>query len=284
MTDQNSKYYFCKQNAQAAIEAMERGASRVELSMDLNLTHGSFEINQDALILDPGNRIDKPDLRAIAQKDNKVFVLEDNALRILEYGDHYYYKLVPTDFAPTLEISGIRMHRSKDYDPFRDAELKAREAVRPGDAVLDTCGGLGYTAIWAARIGAGAVVSVEVDEYVRKIRRENPWSRPLYEERIVLVEQDVAEYIQTVPSGACDSIIHDPPRFSRAGELYGGVFYSELYRVLKRQGRVFHYTGNPYVARRGDSFYLNAQKRLRKAGFNKVMPRPDLLGLLAVKT
>ncbi|WP_300455206.1 hypothetical protein [Desulfobacula sp.] len=47
------------------------------------------------------------------------------------------------------------MHRSKDIDPLTDARLKTQLVVRPKDTVLDTCGGLGYSAIFALKTGAG---------------------------------------------------------------------------------------------------------------------------------
>lgn len=40
--------------------------------------------------------------------------------------------------------------------------------------------------------------------------------------------------------------MHNPPRFSIAGELYGLDFYRALYRVLRRDGKLFHYTGEPW--------------------------------------
>jgi hypothetical protein len=39
--------------------------------------------------------------------------------------------------------------------------------------------------------------------------------------------------------------------FKLAGELYSGAFYRELYRILKRGGRFFHYIGDPDSKARG---------------------------------
>ena len=55
-------------------------------------------------------------------------------------------------YAPVLEISGVKMHISKGINPFESAAQMAAQAVKAGDRVLDTCGGLGYAAIAAARI------------------------------------------------------------------------------------------------------------------------------------
>ena len=42
-----------------------------------------------------------------------------------------------------------------------------------------------------------------------------------------------------------DAVLHDPPRFGIAGELYSQSFYDQLARVLRPRGRLFHYTGTP---------------------------------------
>jgi predicted methyltransferase len=62
-----------------------------------------------------------------------------------------FYKLIPTSTWPTLEISGIHMHRIKKVDPKTDTELKLKALGRIYGVVLDICTGLGYTAILAAR-------------------------------------------------------------------------------------------------------------------------------------
>ena len=71
--------------------------------------------------------------------------------------------------------------------------------------------------------------------------------------------------------------------FSLAGELYGERFYQELYRVLKKRGTLFHYTGNPHLIRRGSDFVDQAVRRLRKAGFSKVEKVAALMGVTAAR-
>lgn len=52
--------------------------------------------------------------------------------------------------------------------------------VRRGSVVLDVCTGLGYAAIAAARAGAGAVLSVELQPGVIEAARQNPLSADLF--------------------------------------------------------------------------------------------------------
>lgn len=277
------KYYFYANTAKEILSKIRGNNDSVRISVDLNKSVSTFLIINNQLILDDKNKLGIKDLQKIIKKDKKIFVLKNGAITPLEYRENGYYKLVSTDNAPTVEISGIKMHRSKDCDPFEDAKEKTEEVVKQGHRVLDTCGGLGYTAIWALRLGAKEVISVERNEFIKKLRDENPWSFELNNERIKLVFADVFEYIKKLKSEAFDSIIHDPPRFPLAGELYGDRFYSELFRTLIRHGKLFHYTGNPYVARRGNTFYINVIKRLKSVGFKTVVPKPHLLGVLAEK-
>jgi len=277
------KYYLHSEVANDILTAIVNGKSHVNVSVDLNKNICTLEINGDRVFFDMRNRLDRNELCGISSRANRVFVLENNKLRILEYRDYRYYKLVPTEHAPTVEIDGVKMHRSKDIDPFENARLTAKEVVRNGDRVLDTCGGLGYTAIWAARVGASKIVSVECSEFISHLRKENPWSDELFVGGIQLVNGDISQHIYSLESASHDSIIHDPPRFSLAGELYSESFYRQLHRILVKGGRLFHYTGNPYSARRGNTFIVNTAKRLTAAGFKAVSIKQNLLGVKAIK-
>lgn len=276
-------YWFDAQVARRVLDALARGAASVDISVDLNRSSATFALAGDALLLDGEQRLAGEELRRIARKEQRVFVLEAGELEILEERDGGYYKLVPTDQAPLLEISGVKMHIAKGINPFESAGKMAAQVVKPGDRVLDTCSGLGYAASAALRLGAREVVSVELSATVIELRRRNPWSQEIYHPDVTLVQADIGDYIGGLEAESFDAIIHDPPRFSLAGELYGERFYRELYRVLKRRGALFHYTGNPYKVKRGDGFMEQAGKRLGAAGFGKVVKVAELMGLRAVK-
>jgi predicted methyltransferase len=75
-------------------------------------------------------------------------------------------------------------------------------------------------------------------------------------------------------------VLHDPPRFGIAGELYSQVFYDHLARVLRPRGRLFHYTGTPNKLTSGRDVPNEVASRLRSAGFSTEL-KGD--GILAVR-
>ena len=86
--------------------------------------------------------------------------------------------------------------------------------------------------------------------------------------------------IAQLSDAAFDAVLHDPPRFGIAGDLYAQAFYDQLARVLRRGGRLFHYTGSPNRLTSGRDVPGEVARRLRKAGFRA---EPALDGVLASK-
>jgi len=189
-------------------------------------------------------------------------------------------KLVPTEWGPpTFEIDGIKMLPTARVSPYEDAAAKVAMIEPRGKVVLDTCGGLGYFAAWCVQGGAARVVSFEKNLDVLWLRSLNPWSPPA-DGVLELTLGDVAMAVQTLPDASIDAILHDPPRFGIAGELYAQSFYDQLARVLTRRGRLFHYTGTPNKLTTGRDVPNEVARRLRAAGFTTEL-RGD--GVLARK-
>jgi hypothetical protein len=176
-------------------------------------------------------------------------------------------KLVPSQWgAPTFEIDGIKMLPTAQVSPFDDAQRKVQLVAPRGKVVLDTCGGLGYFAHWCLEQGAARVLSFEKNPDVMWLRSINPWS-PRQDPRLDLKQGDIVERIKEQPTGSVDAILHDPPRFGIAGELYSQAFYDELARVLKTRGLLFHYTGTPNKLTSGRDVPREVTRRLENAGF-----------------
>jgi predicted methyltransferase len=189
-------------------------------------------------------------------------------------------KLVPTDWGPpTFEIDGIKMLPTAHVSPHADAQRKVALIEPRGKRILDTCGGLGYFAAWCLRGNAAHVLSYEKNADVLWLRSLNPWS-PSAAPQLALANADVTQEIITLPSDSFNGVLHDPPRFGIAGELYSQVFYGELARVLKRGAPLFHYTGTPNKLTSGRDLANEVSRRLRAAGF---ATRLEGDGVLATK-
>ncbi|GIL46786.1 hypothetical protein Vafri_3676 [Volvox africanus] len=142
--------------------------------------------------------------------------------------------------------------------------------------------GLGYSAIACARLGARRVVTLELDPCVLEVARQNPQSAELFDSGGVIDIKlgPAQETVTTLPDEAFSAVLHDPPRFSHAGELYSQAFYDQIFRVLKCGGRFFHYTGNPGSR---SSIPKGVKERLIRSGFVNVKWIDKCQGLMAVK-
>ena len=70
--------------------------------------------------------------------------------------------------------------------------------------------------------------------------------------------------------------------FSLAGDLYSLAFYQQAFRVLKQNGRIFHYIGDP-ESRSGARVTAGVIRRLQDAGFERVVRVPRAFGVVASK-
>ncbi|MEO8811232.1 MAG: SAM-dependent methyltransferase [Rhodanobacter sp.] len=193
-------------------------------------------------------------------------------------------KLVPTPWgAPTFEIDGIKMLPTSKESPFEDARRKVALIEPRGKIVLDTCGGLGYFAACCLEAGASHIHSFERNAQVLWLRTLNPWSpdpdAPASGDRLQLEHADVSQAIVHMAGASIDAVLHDPPRFGIAGELYSQAFHDQLARVLRRGGLLFHYTGSPNKLTSGRDVPREVAKRLQKAGFKTQLALDGVLAL-----
>jgi predicted methyltransferase len=207
-------------------------------------------------------------------KDRTVYFLDNDGewTPVSRYAGSLI-KLVPSEWGvPTFEIDGIKMLPTSKESPLDDARRKVALVQPNGKVVLDTCGGLGYFAACCLEAGVARIHSFEKNDSVLWLRTLNPWSPdPEAAEsggRLQLVHADVTTAIMGFADASVDAVLHDPPRFGIAGELYSQAFYDQLARVLRRGGRLFHYTGSPNRLTSGRDVAREVAARLHKAGFS----------------
>jgi len=267
------------------IQARQQSRDLAATSLDLGLSAVQVRLDAGGATLPDGHQIPWETLEQIRAEVTACFAIRDGeAVKIQAFSPELnrFYSLYPTQRAPTLLVSGIPMHRIQGTDPHQDTLQKVRTVAPITDQVLDTCTGLGYTAIEAART-ADRVVTIELDPAVLEVARLNPWSRSLFESpRIRQIVGDAFDEVGSFEDSSFSRILHDPPTFSLAGDLYGGEFYRELFRVLKRGGRLFHYIGD-LESRLGRNVARGVVSRLQEAGFSRVVRKPAAFGVTAYK-
>src|SRR3989344_8206417 len=195
--------------------AARAGESTLKSSLDLDRSTTTVELGAEEWIWQ-GQRF--PYLQTC--KDRTVYHWTGDAFEPVARFTTSLIKLVPTEWGPpTFEIDGIKMLPTAQVSPYADAERKVGLIQPRGKVILDTCGGLGYCAAWCVQGQAKQVLSYEKNPDVIWLRRLNPWS-PEEGGGLTLTQGDIAELIVKLANESVDAILHDPPRFGTAGELY----------------------------------------------------------------
>ena len=248
--------------------ALDAGLDAVKCSLDLGRSIDEVKITGSGWIW-KGRMFPYPDFC----KERTVYYWSGTAFEAAARYGGALIKLVPTDWGPpTFEIDGIKMLPTAQVSPFADAQRKVALIEPRGKSVLDVCGGLGYFAEWCLRGGAHCVLSFEKNPDVIWLRSLNPWSpenaAALERPGVLALEHvDAVDAIAALPDRSFDAILHDPPRFGIAGELYSLAFYGQLARVIRPGGRLFHYTGSPNKLSSRRDLPAEVLRRLQKAGF-----------------
>ena len=266
--------------AAALLAARDAGAAGWTGSLDLGRSTGAAQLRADAWQW-RGGRYPYPSL----PKDRSIHYWDGGTFAPAARFSGSLIKLVPTEWdVPTFEIDGIKMLPTSKASPLDDARRKVALVEPRGKTVLDTCGGLGYFAACCLEAGAARIHSFEKSPDVLWLRTLNPWSpdpdAPEHGGRLQLIHADVSQAVAQLADASVDALLHDPPRFGIAGELYSQAFYGQLARVLRRGGRLFHYTGSPNRLTSGRDVPREVARRLQEAGFKA---EPVLDGVLATR-
>ncbi len=264
------------ETAQALGHARDTHAASIRCSFDLQKSVTEAQVHEDHWQWN-GARFAYP----ARCRDRTIYYWTGESFEPVSRFSTSLVKLVPTIWGPpTFEIDGIKMLPTAQVSPYEDARRKVG-LIRPrGKVILDCCGGLGYFAGWCLQEGASRIVSFEKNPDVLWLRSLNPWSPAPEAGALELECGDVAQAIGALPAAQFDAVLHDPPRFGIAGELYSQHFYDELARVLKPRGTMFHYTGTPNKLTSNRDVPNEVAGRLQRAGFSTTIQGD---GVLAVK-
>ncbi len=271
--------------ANVLLEARKQDLPSVSLSPDLGISTVTVGVSDEGVVFPTGEHLNWAEVEKIRAADANCFILEPEgirAIRVFSEETNRMCSLLPTKKTPSMLIGGFTMHRIVDIDPLQDTLKKIATLTPITGRVLDTATGLGYTAIEAAKT-ADRVTTIELDPGAQEIAHHNPWSRNLFNNpKIEQIMGDAFEVVPTFEGNSFARIIHDPPVLSLAGELYSREFYRQLYRVLQRGGRLFHYVGN-LESKSSGTVARGVLKRLQEVGFTRVARRPEAFGILAYK-
>ena len=256
----------------------------VLVSADLNQTTIPAILDKDGLHIDQ-TLINWKMLKKISKAKNSCFEIDDGELfKIVAFSEqtNRAYSLYPTPSAPTMLIGGFPMHRIKNTNPWRDTQEKIKALMPVSGVTLDTCTGLGYTAIELAK-SAEKTITIEFDPTAQAICRLNPWTQMLFDNpRIEQRMGDAFDVVPTFGAGQFSRILHDPPTLALAGHLYSAEFYTHLQRILAHNGILFHYIGDP-ESYSGRKTTRGVVARLKEVGFRRVEPYPQAYGVVALK-
>ena len=220
------------------LEMCKAGATTAETSLDLGMTSANVTLTTEGVLFPDGERLSWPEIEKISKSDVNCYTVDEQGIQSIQTFSSMTNRpcsLMPTQGAPSMLIAGFVMHRIKDIDPWQHAQRMIAPLAPVSGPVLDTTTGLGYTAILAAR-NAEAVTTIELDPGAQRMARLNPWSQELFTNpKITQMMGDAREVVPDFASESFTRIVHDPPTFSLAGDLYSGAFYRELYRLLENE-------------------------------------------------
>jgi len=258
-------------------EILKHQNETFDISLDLGMSKSKITKEGNYIIFPDGQKLDIDIIKKANKRSNHdCFLVEKNSLYFIYiFENQTAYKLYEPrmDYHPTLWINGSVMHTISVSNPIEDVKNKVKVLGEINGEVLDTCFGLGYTAIELKNAGADKVYTYEISKAVLEIAKVNPWSKDAFSSSKILIHNsDIIPAIRQFPEERFSFILHDPPNIKINGDLYPLAFYKELYRVLERNGTLYHFIGGGRAPREYKVDYTKGViKRLYTAGFRKVV-------------
>lgn len=221
-------------------------------------------------------------MQKLIEKDNKYYYEHKGKLEKAAIFTDQYYSLKPYNGVAILEINGIRMHLIKDFKDPLEFPKEIVKITNPKGKILETCFGLGYLTIEIAKKDVN-ITTCELKKEVLELAKINPHSINAFKNnKIEIINKDCIKVIEKTKENEFDYIYHDPPSFIISGELYSLKFYNEIYKILKPNGKFFHYIGSTGKNKNRD-FKTEILKRLEIAKFKNIKYYEKLQSILCEK-
>ncbi len=254
-------------------ESTNKGLLDLIVSLDLGLSKQKITLSKTGFYV--GDEfIENIKVR---EDDKSCYIIREYKLEKLQFIDHEsggFYKLVPTEFRPILQVSGTSMHKKSFLDKLERDKLYGK--------ILDSGTGLGYSSIVLSKT-ADKVITVEIDKNVVEIAKINPYSQELFRNRnIKLILGDITQEIKKFINSEFDFIIFDAGTVKGSEGFFSLNNYIEAFRVLKPRGRLYHYLPKHHI-HRGRDFASEVISRIKKVGFKKIIRNKEDSYIICIK-
>ncbi len=237
--------------------ALKLGKKEMNISLDLGKTITKIQLTEEGPNIN-NHLIHLPKIR---DKDKSCYLIKGKSIEKMQYMSEVtgeFYKLIPTTGRPLLQISGTSMHKQPFVERILKEQLKGN--------VLDAGTGLGYTAMEAAKT-AKRVTTIEHDPTVIELQKLSPWSQELFTRKnITCLEGDVTQLVRNTQKESCDNVIYDAGTPRSSGLFFSTEHYAETYRILRRNGKLYHYLPRPQIEQ-GRDFAKAIIQRLEELRF-----------------
>ena len=148
--------------------------------------------------------------------------------------------------------------------------------------VLDSGTGLGYSSRILSKT-ADKITTVEIDENVIETAKLNPYSKDLFNnKKIKRIIGNICEEIKKFENKEFNFVILDGGSVKGSEDFFSLENYKEVFRVLKSNGKLYHYVPQHQI-KRGRDFATEVISRLKKAGFHKIFRDEEGSYLIAQK-
>ncbi|MDD4983522.1 MAG: rRNA adenine N-6-methyltransferase family protein [Candidatus ainarchaeum sp.] len=262
--------YLTLETIQDYLIAKKENKTTFETTFDLGISKTTWPIDKFEALLDKCPKIRNEDIVFYDEKKK-----EGVKLQISNENGIFSLRKDKNENKPILYINAVKMNVSKDLgiDAYNENVMDSLE-VSTYDDVLEICTGAGYKTLLLAE-KAKNVVSIEKSKEVLELMTYNPYTKELLKkENVKIITDDATNYAKKSKE-KFTKILHDPPTFKFAPELYTKEFYADLYGLAEEGCILFHYTGNPGNKFRGKDLTSATIERAKQAGW-KLMKRYDL--------